>query len=110
VHNLARGSLEQLDLIRAPGNQSSQHRSTSLVPLGQFLSSDSVRTLALVQPRNQIRATGISTTNIERPRDERTELIFVELDGALDVLVDAVDEGLDVGLQEQGGGGRGERE
>ena len=101
-----RSSLEQSNFSVPPSGQARQHLQwiSSLVPLWQFLSSNRVWTLSPVQPFNELRTLGITTPNIERPRNKCTELVVIELHTVVDHIGNTFCESLQVLLEEGGSG------
>jgi len=81
---------------------------TSIHPLGQFLSCDRIRALSRIQTGNERRPLGSRTPHIKRERNQSSILISVELH--FNHLRHTVLVRLQVGLEELSGGGRGERE
>lgn len=106
----AAGLLEERNFSISAADQARHHLSTRVLPLGEFLSGNSVGVLSSIQSPDQGGSLDIAAANVIGPRRQSSELVVVKLDGVLDVFANARGEGLDIGLEQLGGGGLSERE
>lgn len=74
------------------------------------LGSHRVLVLPRVQPLDQSRSLNISAPHIERPRRQRPVLVRVQRHRVFDVVRNTLRLGLDIGLQQRGASGGGQRE